>query len=247
MSAGRCDPTMFPTWGTALVYGRAQHTSTLLFSSEGLSALFCFALPAFALCFLLLKRPALGILQLLLCGPIYRDAERAQGRHRNLLLYLEGHVENLLLQLRVALVDVERRHELVRERHLHDLRWVSLCGDEVHDAPLPQEIDLLSSREHDLVGVRPDLLDRLRLGHDGLYVDLHVEVPRVRNDRPVLHRLHRRVGDDVLLPRASDEDLAVRGGFGDVRDEEAVEVRFESLNRVYLHHCDVGVEPPCPL
>ena len=128
MSAGRCEPDDVPDVGDGVGVreGAEDEDALLRRSRSAWRRRAC----------LIGLTPALGVLQLRLRGLVDGDAERVQGRRSPPPPRSRGARRGPCLQLGVVLEDVERRHELVRERHLHDLRRVSLGGDQVHYPPL---------------------------------------------------------------------------------------------------------------
>ena len=106
---------------------------------------------------------------------------------------------------------------------------------EVQQAALGEHDDRVAVLEAPLVDLRLDLdaLDAVELGQAG-HVDLVVEVADVADDRLVLHPLHLRSRDDVLVARRGDEDV---GGLDDVlerRDLVALHRRLQRADRVDL-------------
>src|SRR2546422_2299962 len=107
---------------------------------------------------------------------------------------------------------VLRRQSLVRERHVHHARRVPLRRREVHQPsvgehihPLPAEPPLLHQFAHP-----PGALGR---PPQRVQVDLHVEVPRVRDDRAVLHGPHVLEADHVDVPDRKSTRLNSSHGY----------------------------------
>src|SRR5690606_14735797 len=115
---------------------------------------------------------------------------------------------------------------------------------QVHQAAFGQQEDCVPVRKHELVdlGLDVDLLDagqRLQC----VDLDLVVEVADVADDRLVLHRLHVRDGDDVLVASGGDIDVTAAQGVLDGGDLVAFHRRLQGADRVDLGHddaCAVG-------
>src|SRR2546423_1650137 len=156
--------------------------------------------------------PGGQVFRLLLGELIDGDTERLELEARDLGVDLRRHRVDLALERAGVRDRPLSRESLVREGHVHDLRRMAFRGREIHEAPVGDEVDPAAVGE--LV-----LLDELArvAGLDGERtqrrdLDLDVEVPRVAEDRAVLHVLHVLARDHGLVAGGRAEDVPDLGG-----------------------------------
>ena len=137
------------------------------------------------------------------------------------------------------------RQRLIRERHVHHARRVPLGRREVDQPAVGQHEEPLAV-EPPLVHELPHPRRALRRLLQALEVDLHVEVTRVGEHRPILHRPHVLHADDIDVARQGDEHVAHPSSLGHRDDPVPVHLGLERLERVDLGHEDVGPRPARP-
>ena len=152
--------------------------------------------------------------------------------------------------------DELRRERLVRKAHVHHARRVPLGGGQIDQPPVRQDEDALAVQTPFVHELPYGRRSRRRL-FQTFEVDLHVEVPRVREHRAVLHRPHVLHADHVDVPRERDEDVAHGCRLGHRHHAVAVHLRLEGLEGIDLRHQhdrpgparphrDAAAAPPIP-
>ncbi len=112
---------------------------------------------------------------------------------------------------------------------------MSLGGSQVHQAPLGEQEQATAIGQDVLVGlVTHPARARDRQVGQGRDVNLDVEVPRIREDRPVLHGLEMLAAQDVTVTGDGDEHISDGGGLDHRQDAEAVHGRVQRLGRIDL-------------
>ena len=128
---------------------------------------------------------------------------------------------------------------LVGEAHVHDGGGVTLRGRQVDQASLAQHVDAPPAAEHELFDEGPHGPARARHGRQSVQVDLDVEVPRVREDRAVLHAREVLRADGPLVAGDGDEDVAHLDGARHRHHPVAVHGRLQRAHRLDLGHDDL--------
>src|SRR5439155_17100161 len=146
------------------------------------------------------------VLRLLLGELVDRDLHRLELQAGDLGVDLRRHRIDLPLELRCVLDRVLRRQGLVREGHVHHQRGVPFRGRQVHEPAVRDEVEAPSVLERELVDERPRLPRLSRELLERRDVDLDVEVPGVREDGAVLHRLQVLATDHRFVAGRGAED-----------------------------------------
>ena len=176
---------------------------------------------------------------LLLREHVDLDAHRLELQPGDLLVDVLRDVVDPPLERRGIPDDPLGRERLVREGHVHDERRMALGRREVHEPPLADEVDAPAVRHRELVDERACLARLDREVAERADLDLDVEVARVGEDRAVLHPLHVRAGDDVLVAGRRAEEVADRGRGLHREHLVAVHRRLERAHRIDLGDDDV--------
>ena len=119
-------------------------------------------------------------------------------------------------------------------------------GGQVDQAALAQNIDAAAVAQRELLDELARRAARRRRFAQRFQIDLDVEVARVAEDRAVLHLVEVVLGDDVLVARQGDEEVADDGGFVHGHHAEAVHHGFQRLGRIDLGDDDVGAHAARP-
>src|SRR5690242_16767965 len=184
-----------------------------------------------------LRLPALrafvpGYEILLLFGRQHVDGN-AEGREfqtRDFLVDLFGNADDRRRQRAAPADEILGGERLIRERHVHDGRRMAFRGGEIDETAFTEQTDRAAVA--DVVFV--DELSWLRFLAFGepfqrLDVDLDVEVPAVRDERPALHRQEVLLAQDARVARDRDEDVAARRRLLHRHDRVAVHRGFKRL------------------
>merc|ERR1719229_58644 len=161
----------------------------------------------------------------------------------NLLVKLLGqHVDlaPLVLVVLSLLPELKLRDHLVGETAGHNKRGVTGGATEVEQAALRKNDNAVAVVEGELVNLR---LDDQALGArfvQAVHINLVIEVADVTDDRVVLHLLHLREHDDVLVSRCGDEDIGLSKNVVQSDDLEAFHARLEGADGVNFGHHDTG-------
>ena len=117
---------------------------------------------------------------------------------------------------------------------------------EVHQPSFREEVDpLAASFQHVLVNKGAHALSHF--GGDTPQpgnVNLHVEMPGVADDGPIVHQPEMLFADHLCVPTYCAENLANGGGLAHGHDQKAVHSRFQCANGIRLHHDDIRPHAP---
>ena len=122
---------------------------------------------------------------------------------------------------------------------------MTLCRCQVDKPALGQQVDLSPVREQILVDLLTNMLTAL--GHlvEFLYIDLDIEMPRVRHDRAIFHQLEMFLADHRDISSQRDEYIAYFSSLHRSHHEEPVHHGLESFYRIDLDDDHVGSHAPC--
>ena len=127
------------------------------------------------------------------------------------------------------------------ERHIHNLRRMSVPGGKVHKPAFRYDVNLTAIREIIFLNI----LSRRLLTNSKLLelgdIHLAVEVTGVAADRSVLHRKEMLLRDDIVAARDGDEYVAFRSGLSHTHNLEPIHHGLHRLDRIHL--CDNHFRP----
>ena len=121
---------------------------------------------------------------------------------------------------------------LVGEAHVHHGGGVPLGGGKIDEAPFSEQVHLAAILQFIFIDKRANFLLPARQLFKRRNVNLHIEVPRVANNRSALHVFEVLATEDVLVSRHGDVNVAFLHRFGHGHHAEAVHGRFDALHRV---------------
>ena len=145
---------------------------------------------------------------------------------------LRQDVHLLVVFARFAFVpQFQLRDALVGERARHDKRRVTSGTAQVEQTTFGQDDDAVSVREFVSVALRLDV-HALGDGFQTSHVNFVVKVTNVTDDGVVLHVLHVRSHDDILVTGGSDEDVTLTDDVFERGDLVAFHRRLQRANRI---------------
>ena len=113
---------------------------------------------------------------------------------------------------------------------------MSLRRRQIDQPSLAQQIDLAPVFQRVFVDERPRRALRRRHFLQRRNIDLHIEVPGVRNDRSIFHQVEMFLGQHALVARDRAEHVAQLGRFRHRHHAEAVHHRFQRLRRIHFRN-----------
>ena len=119
------------------------------------------------------------------------------------------------------------------------------AGGEIDEPAVGKNADAAPILELELLDERAGLRTLHGKTRDCIEIEFVVEVPRVADDRTVLHGAEVLFANDVIVAGHGHEDVADPCGLGHRHDTVAVHHRFDRLPRVDLGDDDVRAHPRC--
>merc|ERR1719229_1126137 len=161
----------------------------------------------------------------------------------NLLVKLLGqHVDlaPLVLVALSLLPELKLRDHLVGETAGHNKRGVTGGATKVEQTALRKNDNAGAVVEGELVNLRLDVQAFGATLVQAVHIDLVIEVTDVTDDSVVLHLLHLRTHDDVLVSRGGDEDVGLSEHVVQSNDLEAFHASLEGADGVNFGHHDTS-------
>src|SRR3990172_5339664 len=180
------------------------------------------------------------VARLLVGQPGEHRAELGELQPRHFFVELLGQDVHADRVLRGVVEELDLRQHLVGEGGAHHVARMSGRAAEVHQPSFGEQDDPLAVGEDDVVDLRLDVLPPvLPQARD---VDLVVEVADVAHDGVVLHRLHVRVGDHLVVAGRGDEDVGLVGGVLHRHHLVALHRRLQRADRIDLCHPHLALQ-----
>ncbi len=147
---------------------------------------------------------------------------------------------NAGFHLPCMLRQIHRRQHLHGKRQVHDLRRMSVAGGQIHQASFRHQVDRAASRHN----IAFDILSGLLMGYADLFqifpADLHIKMPGIGTDGPVLHFQEMLFGDDVDISGNGNENIPRFRRLVHGHNGKTVKNGFHRLNGIHLCHNDMG-------
>src|ERR1700730_1329975 len=119
---------------------------------------------------------------------------------------------------------------------------MSFGGGKVDEAPFSEQVHLAAILQSIFIDKWANFLLPARQLFERWDVNLHIEVPRVANNRSALHLFEVLATEDVLVSRHSDVNVTFLHRFGHGHHAEAVHGCFDALDRVDFRDDHVRAE-----
>src|SRR2546422_6059661 len=169
-------------------------------------------------------------------------AHRIEFEARDFLVQVLRNDVDLRLEVLVVRTQIFGGKRLVGEAHVHYGGGVPLGGGKIDEAPFSEQVYLAAILQFIFIDKRANFLLPARQLFERRDINLHIEVPRIANNRSALHVFEVLATKDVLVSRNGDVNVAFLHRFSHRHYSEAVHGRFDALHRVDFRNDHVRPE-----